>query len=219
MKTERATHNYSFGGIILKPASKVLIGSLLLALSALPAAADTISDISFMSNGGSFINDTIINGTSPLGVTATTDLAQPFLNSPDDSNVNLGFGSYYLIAFSGQFQMIGPGTVSFMLSGVTDPFTQEVTFPDPTLPSAAFASFALPGNESLTIAATGLSADRIAVVADAGGLSPDGAPDAYYLLTFSNVPLSAAPEPATLALFGAGLGIICALRRRHSRQN
>jgi hypothetical protein len=196
--------------------SKNLLTALFLSLLALPVSAATISDISFTSNAGVFINDTIQNTTSPLGFTATTDLAQPFLNSTVDSTVTLNYGSYYAIAFLGQFQMIGPGTVSFLLDGVTS-FSQDVTFPDPSASSPVFASFALPGNDSVTISATGLSADRISLAGDQSGLFPDGGPDAFYLFNFTSGSASAAPEPASLAMFGAGLGVIFALRRRNSR--
>ncbi|MFS8086517.1 MAG: hypothetical protein ACMG6H_12865 [Acidobacteriota bacterium] len=106
-----------------------------------------------------------------------------------DSTITLGYGSYYAIAFRAFGSHIGAGTVSFLLNGVT-PFSQNVTFPDPTAASGAFATFALPGGDSVTISATGLSADRIQIVADGGGLSPDGTLDAFYAFTFTGGSLS-----------------------------
>jgi hypothetical protein len=198
-------------------ASKSLLTTLFFSLLALPVSAATISDISFTSNSGNFINDTILNGTSPLAFTATTDLAQPFLNSPVDSTVTLDYGSYYAISFLGFGEMLGDGTISFLLNGVT-PFSQDVTFPDPTAAGPAFATFALPGNDSVTVSTTGLSADRIQIADDANGLNPDGTPDAFYLFNFTSGSGSATPEPASLAMFGAGLGVIFALRRRTSKR-
>jgi hypothetical protein len=61
-------------------------------------------------------------------------------------------------------------------------------------------------------AATGLSADRIQIVADGGGLFPDRTPDAFYLFTYS------APEPATGALLAGGLLAAWAVRRRRRHQ-
>jgi hypothetical protein len=75
-----------------------------------------------------------------------------------------------------------------------------------------FANFALPDGDSVTISATGLSADRIQIVADGGGLFPGGAPDAFYLFTYS------APEPATGALLASGLLAAWAVRRRRRHQ-
>ena len=145
--------------------------------------AGTLTSISFTSNGGAYINDTIVNGTSPLGFTATNDLAQPFLNAAD-STVTLNYGTYYAISFLGFGAMTGPGTVSFLLDGVTTE-TQDVVFPDPALASGTFASFVLPNGDMVTISATGLAADRIQISADGGGLSGDGTPDAFYLFSYT----------------------------------
>jgi hypothetical protein len=149
-----------------------------------PVWAGTLTDITWVSNGGQYINDTIVNGnTSPLAFTATTDLAQPFLNAAD-STVTLDYGNYYAISFLGYGEMIGLGTVSFLLDGGTTE-TQDVVFPDPSVASGRFASFVLPNGDMVTISATGLAADRIQIVADGGGLSPDGHnPDAFYLFRY-----------------------------------
>ena len=159
--------------------------ALLAGAMLLPAfAAATISRITFTSNGGSYINDSIVDGTtSPLAFTAQTGLAQPFLNA-GDSTITLGYGSYYAITFRTFGAHIGPGTVSFLLNGVT-PYSQNVTFPDPTSASGVFASFTLPGGDSVTISASGLAADRIRVVADGAGLFTDGTPDAFYVFNYT----------------------------------
>jgi hypothetical protein len=193
-----------------------LLNSLLLGLAAFPLSAGVITDITFTSNGGSFVNDTITdNGTSPLAFTATTDLNQPFLNAAD-STISLTYGNYYAIAFEGFGQHFGEGTVSFVLDDATT-YSEDVIFPDPSASSGGFATFILPGNDSVTISATGLSADRISIVADGGGLITDGTADAFYSFNFTQDSSSAAPEPASLALFGAGLFVLFGFHRRSLR--
>jgi len=153
-------------------------------IAAILVSAGTISRIIWTSRGGTYINDTIVNATtSPLAFTATNDLAQPFLNAPD-STLTLNYGSYYAIAFRGYGAHIGAGTVSFLLDGVTG-YSQNVTFPDPTSASGVFARFELPGGDTVTISATGRSADLIRVVADGPGLAGDGEPDAFYQFNYS----------------------------------
>jgi|ERR1035437_4596137 uncharacterized protein (TIGR03382 family) len=193
-----------------------LLSALLLGTSLVPASAATISSISFTSNSGNYINDTIANGTtSPLAFTATTNLAQPFLNAAD-STITLDYGSYYAIAFLGFGQHLGVGTVAFLLDGATL-YSQTVTFPDPASASSVFADFSLPGGDSVTIQATGLSADRIRIVADGGGLTTDGTPDAFYLFDFTSG-TQGVPEPATGALAAGGLVTAWILRRRFLRR-
>ena len=189
--------------------AKHLLGASLLCCALAPAYAGTLTEISFKSNGLSFINNTIVDGnTSPLGFTAATGLSQPFLNA-GNSTVSLGFGSYYAIAFLGFGQHVGTGLVSFLLDGV--PFTQAVTFPNPAAASGVFASFALPGGETVTVAATGLAADRIRIVADGAGLFGDGATDAFYAFNY----VSAVPESGTAAMLAGGLALLgLVLKRR-----
>jgi hypothetical protein len=196
--------------------------ALVVCASLIPAfAAGTLTNISFTSNGGTYITDTIVgNATSPLAFTAPTDLAQPFLNA-SDSSITLGYGSYYAIAFRSFGAHVGAGTVSFLLGGTT-PYSQNVTFPDPTAASGVFATFALPGGDTVTISSTGLSADRIRVVADGGGLAPDDTSDAFYLFNYTR---GAQPVP-TMSQWGlAALGILLAaltglvLRRNYMRAN
>lgn len=180
-----------------------------------PAAAGTLTDIRFVSNGGSFANDTIDgNGTSPLAFTATTNLNQPFLNATD-STISLGFGTYYAISFLGFGAHQGPGLVTFLRNGA--PFSQIVTFPDPAAASGVFASFALPDDESVTISATGLSADRIRIVANGGGLVGDQTPDAFYLFSYSPAQTSVIPVPAAGWLLASGLAFMGLSRRMGAR--
>jgi hypothetical protein len=149
-----------------------------------PVAAGTLSRVSWKSHSDTYVNNTIVDGTtSPLGFTATNDLAQPFLNAPD-STVALTYGSYYAISFHSYGAHTGPGTVSFLLDGVTE-YSQSVTFPDPTLVSGVFASFALPGGDTVALSATGLAADRIRIVADGPGLAGDGVVDAFYQFNYA----------------------------------
>jgi len=186
------------------------LASIGLACTSLPAA--TINNISFKTTANGYTNDTIVgNNTSPLGITGKADLLQPFLNA-SDSSITLNYGNYYAIAFLGFGQLQGAGTVSFMLNNVTA-YSANVTFPDPSASSPIFASFSLPGGDSLTVASTGLSADRIRISADGGGLSADGTADAFYALNFTSGTTSSAPEPATFAMFGTGVAALIAVRR------
>ena len=55
--------------------------------------AGVLTNIAFTSNGGNFINDTILgNGTSPLAFTAVGATNNPFLNNAD-STISLNFGN------------------------------------------------------------------------------------------------------------------------------
>jgi hypothetical protein len=168
----------------MKAAFRNLPSILCAFTSVVPGFAGTLTSITWTSRNGTYINDTIVNGTtSPLAFTATNDLAQPFLNAAD-STLILTYGSYYAIAFRTYGAPVGAGTVSFVLDGVTT-HSQDVTFLDPTVGSGVFANFTLPGGDTVTISATGLAADRIRVVADGAGLFPDGTPDAFYLFNYT----------------------------------
>ena len=178
---------------------KILFGAPLVCLLAFPLHAGTLSRIRWTSNSGIYINDTIVDAaTSPLAFTATNDLAQPFLNAAD-STISLGYGSYFAITFRGHAH-IGVGTISFLLDGVTT-YTQNVTFPDPFSASGVFARFTLPDGDMVTVSATGYAADRIQVVADGGGLTGDGNPDAFYHFNYLRAADVIAPklriDPAT----------------------
>jgi len=180
-----------------------------------PAGASTLTDISFVSNGGSYINDTIVNGmTSPLAFTANTGLFSPFLNATD-STITLGFGNYYAIAFLGFGETVGAGQISFRENGGAL-ITENVIFPDPSMASGNFANFTLASGDHLKISATGKSADRISIIADGAGLQPDGTHDAFY--TFSYSGLSAVPESASAGMLTAGLAMVglAVTRRRRT---
>jgi len=173
-------------------------------------SAGAISDIAWTSNNGSYINDTIVNGsTSPLAFTTTSDLAQPFLNA-SDSTVTLSYGSYYAISFRDFGAHVGVGTVSFVLDGVV--YSKNVVFPNPTTVSGVFANFALPGGDTVTVSATGLSADRIRIAADGPGLAGDGTPDAFYQFNYLIAPKltisSAAPGHVSISWTPPSLGFV-----------
>jgi hypothetical protein len=192
--------------------SKHLLAVSLLCCAWAPVGAATLTDISFKSNGLAYINDTIAEGsTSPLAFTAATGLGQPFLNAAD-SSISLGYGNYYAIAFLGFGQHLGAGLVSFRVDGGAL-VSLGVTFPDPALASGVFANFALPGGDTVTIAATGFSADRIRIVADGAGLTPDGTADAFYAFNYA----SAVPESATSMLLAGGLALLGLMRKRSKR--
>ena len=182
-----------------------------MAAISLPAA--TINNISFSTTANGYTNDTINNNnTSPLAFTGKANLVQPFLNNPD-STITLNYGSYYAIAFLGFGQLQGAGTISFLLNNTTLNLA-NVTFPDPSAAGPIFASFSLPGGDSVTVAPTGLSADRIRISGDGSGLSPDGTADTFYAFNFTSGTASSTPEPATFAMFGTGVAAILAVRRR-----
>jgi hypothetical protein len=180
------------------------------ALAAVSVSAGSISNMTWTSRNGTYINDTIVNGTtSPLAFTATNDLAQPFLNAID-STITLNYGNYYAIAFHSFGAHLGEGTVSLVLDGVVH--SQNVVFPDPTSASGVFARFALPGGDAVTISATGLSADRIRVIADGAGLAADGTPDAFYHFNYFVAPkltiIPSAPGHATISWSPAAPGFV-----------
>jgi len=181
-----------------------------MAAISLPAA--TINNIIFYTTANGYTNDTVSNGTSPLAFTGKADLAQPFLNA-SDSTITLNYGSYYAIAFLGFGQLQGAGTISFLLNNTTLNFA-NVTFPDPSVAGPIFASFSLPGGDGVTVAPTGLFADRIRISGDGSGLFTDGTADAFYAFNFTSGTASSTPEPATFALFGTGVAAILAVRRR-----
>jgi hypothetical protein len=161
-------------------------------IGALPGVAGTLTRITWTSINGTYINDTIVDATtSPLAFTATNNLSMPFLNEAD-STIALTYGTYYAISFRSYGAHGGAGTVSFVLDGGTT-YSQNVTFPDPTVASSVFANFTLPGGDTVTIAVTGQSADRIRIVADGAGLSPDGIPDAFYLFSYTSAAAMAVP--------------------------
>lgn len=184
----RSSHSSVLGAFAL---------SLGLISQVLPVSgAGSITDIAWVSNGGSFVNDTVVDAkTSPLAFTATNDLSQPFLNAAD-STIALNYGTYYAFSFRAFGAHVGPGKVSFVLNGV--PYSKDVVFPDPTSAGVPFASFALPNGDTVTCSATGLAADRIRIIPDGGGLSGDGTPDACYLFSYTPA-VNAVPLPA----FGA----------------
>ena len=183
---------------------------VLLACVALSSAsAGTLTDLSFISNGGSYVNNTIVDGTtSPLAFIASGSTSNPFLNNPD-STIALGYGDYYAIAFLGFGQHVGAGTISFTLDGIT-PFSQNVTFPANSPGGVQFASFNLGNGDTVTVTTTGLSADRLSIIADAGGLQPDGTADAFYLFSYTQA--SGVPEPGTFSLMAAGIMAALAFR-------
>jgi hypothetical protein len=175
-------------------------------LASASTSSALLSDI-FRSNGGSFGNDTIPNFTSPLAFTEDTGRAEPVLNA-SNSTISLNYGTYYAIAFISP-RHVGAGEISFSVDG-GPLITQAVTFPIPTAASAVFASFSLINGDTVTMSALGLSADRIRIVGDGGGLAPDGTADAYYKFDY----ISAIPEPATAALLIGGGMLALALGRR-----
>ena len=186
------------------------LASIGMAAISLPAA--TINNIRFYASDFGYINDTIVNGTSPLAFTNKADLKQPFLNAID-STITLNYGSYYAIGFLGVKQLQGAGTISFLLNNTT-PYSANVLFPDPLAAGPIFAAFSFPGGDLVTVAPTGLLADRIRISGDGSGLHTDGSLDAFYAFNFTSGTASSTPEPATFAMFGTGVAAILAVRRR-----
>ena len=192
---------------------KYLLSASMLCTAMATASAGTVTDISFKSNSLSYINNTIVDGTtSPLAFTAATGLNQFFLNAAD-STVSLGYGSYYAIAFLGFGEHIGAGQISFITDGTL--YAQNVNFPSPASASGIFASFVLAGGDTVTVASTGLSADRISIIADGAGLQPDGTADAFYAFKYSSA--TAVPEPTSLSLLIGGIALMGLMLRRGRR--
>ena len=181
---------------------RMMRGGLLAAMAISTLSAGVITEALFSSNGGSFINDTIADGvTAPLGFTNTGGTADAFLNNANSTITGLAYGSYYAITFLGFGQHIGTGTFSVRHDGVL--FSTAVTFPSDLTCCTQFASLSLPGGDSVTLATTDLSADRIAIIADGAGLTPGGAADAFYLFTFTQG--AAVPEPGSAVLLATAV--------------
>lgn len=196
---------FPFRSLRLTMASACAPGiGLLMGISA--AGGATLKDISFVSNGSQFINDTIVNSTSPLVFTLTSGLDQPFLNAAD-STIILGYGTFYAISFLGFGAHVGEGTVSFRVDDGPLIF-QNVVFPNPASSGVVFANIPLSGGESVVISTTGLSADRIRIVANGDGMTTDGTPDAFYLFTYSPV-----PEPGVVSFLPLALLLATGRRR------
>lgn len=202
-------------GITFTPRSSVRrfrpVGSALVLLGLIASntqgCAATLTNLSFISNSGGFINDTIVDGTtSPIGFTAV-GLSQPFLNNAN-STVSLPFGAYYAYSFIGIGQHIGAGTISGSFDGT--PFSQAATFPSDLVTVANFFTFTFPSGDTLKIGTTGLSADRIRIIADGPGLASNGDTDSIYSFNFTAV-----PEPTSTTLLG--IGLMGALARRSRR--
>ena len=173
------------------------------------ATAGTLTDLAFTSNGGSYINDTIVNGTSPLGFTGTSSLSDPFLNNPD-STITLSLGSYYAWAFVGFGQHIGAGTISGMHNGVS--FSSSVIFPSDLGVNSTFFTYVFGDGEAISVSTPAVSADRITIAADGSGLVPDGNLDAGYGFVYA----SAVPEPSVWALMLAGVTALGLMVRRRT---
>jgi PEP-CTERM motif len=185
-------------------------------LASQAANAGIVSDVSFVSSGANFRNDTIVgDGTSPLGFTRTGATDNPFLNNAD-STVSLGFGEYFAIAFQGFGQHLGSGTVSFRLNGILN--TQNVIFPDSSPGGVTFATFNLIDGDIIQLSTTGLFADRIRIVADGGGLQANGTTDAFYRFSYIDLPTTNnnVPEPTSLSI--AALGLAATVFSRHSQR-
>ena len=187
-----------------------------LALAFGSASAVTLTDLAFTSNVGgqpsTFINDTIVNGTSPLGFTAPA-LGAAFLNNPD-STISLGFGNYFAYNFTGFGQHVGNGTISGKNDGVA--FSSSVVFPSDITTPGDFFNFTFGNGETIRVGVTGLTADRIQIASDGSGLSPGGNVDVPYSFNYA-AGVSAVPEPGTWGLMLGGLGLIGAFGRRRSR--
>ena len=191
---------------VLRPFRFLSIASVVFGLfPATGFCALTLTDLSFISNGGSFINNTIVDSASPIGFTAV-GLGQPFLNN-SDSTISLTFGSYYAYSFLGFGQHVGGGTISGNFDGT--PFSQAVTFPSDPTTVANFCSITFSTGDTLTIGTTNFLADRIRIVADGGGLVGDGNNDVIYSFNFAAV-----PEPSATALLLGSVALTAAIRRR-----
>lgn len=178
-----------------------------LAVAAVPAAAGSaLTNIEFISNGGAFINNTIAEWfSSPLAFTSPS-LGEPFLNNAD-SSITLGYGDYFAYAFAGYGQHVGVGTISGLKGGVS--FSVAANFPADLGSAATFFSHTFADGDTLTVGTTGLSADRVRIFADGGGLLPDGVGDAVYSFSFAPI-----PEPVPAAMLLAGLAVLGLIRRR-----
>ena len=184
------------------------LGLLMAFGAASQAHAVTLTDLALVSNSGSFINNTIVDGTSPLAFTQQA-LGAAFLNA-GDSTILLGYGVYYAYAFSGFGQHAGSGSLSGKRDGVS--FSTAVTFPSDLSVPGTFLTFNFLDGETISLATTGLVADRIRIVADGGGLFPDGNTDAVYSFSYG----AAVPEPAALVLMLVGLSVLATRARQRS---
>jgi len=191
----------------LRHRAGAVLTMLVMVGAAAPVYAGTLTDLAFISNGGSFINNTIVDGTtSPLAFTQPA-LSAAFLNA-NDSTIALGPGAYFAYAFAGFGQHVGSGSLSGKRDGLG--FSAAVTFPSDLGSPGTFMTYTFGDGETIRVGTTGLIADRIRIVADGGGLFPEGTTDAIYSFSYA----AAVPEPGTMAMLLAGLIMVTALARR-----
>lgn len=122
--------------------------------------------------------------------------------------MNLEFGEYYAISFLGFGSHVGAGSIS-LREDVGSLITLPVTFPDPASASAVFANFLLPSGNTVTVESAGVSADRIQIVANGGGLTGDGTPDAFYRFVYAPI-----PEPGSYTVLAGVAALLFSLTRR-----
>jgi hypothetical protein len=155
---------------------------------------------------------------SPVGVTDTGSLTNPFLNDINTKAIDIGFGSYY--TFGNPYaptDFMTQGDSIEVLIGLSNGTTLSDTIlvPDLTVAGTTMFDFASYG---ITITTTGITtADRMSFGLPPGAFVPDGTPDYTLDLNFaaSSPSISAIPEPGSALLLLTALSAAPrALRKR-----
>ncbi len=204
MPTERRT-----GPVRVKT---LLLSALALGLSQAPAsrAATTITSLLYYHGAIPNCEDTI-NGSpcSPVGVTLSGALDNPFLNDTATKEIDLGFGHYLTFGnpWAGTDFMIAGDSISVALTlsnGRT--LTQTAIVPNLAVAGTPVFNFG-----AISIVTTGVTgADRMSFGYAPAAFAADGRAD--YVLR-----LNVVPEPAAWALMLVGFGGVGGMMRRWRR--
>jgi hypothetical protein len=195
-----------------KQATLLALSALAVALS-LPQpsrAATTITSLVYYHVAVPNCED-VVNGSpcSPVGVTQSGAIDNPFLNNTATKEIDLGLGRYFTFGnpWPGTDFMVAGDSISVALTLSNGQVLSQTT----VVPDLAVAGTTLFDFGAISIATTGVtSADRMSFGSPPGAFAGDGLAD--YVLQLNYV-----PEPAVWALMLTGFGGVGGVLRRRRR--